>query len=271
MRIRIVDAFTEQAFRGNQAGVCVLPPGDWPDEGWMQRVAAELNCAETAFTRPSGEGWGLRWFTPAVEVAMCGHATLATAHALHEDGVADEARFATLSGDLITSVGANGLITMDFPVSPPVLTEAPPSLVDSLGVRPLGVYDTSDLGDLLVELPSAASVRDLRPDLAGLADLGTRCVIVTAPAEPGSGQDFVSRVFCPGVGIPEDPVTGSAHTALGPFWGARLGVTSLVGLQASPRSGQVRVELRGSRVILSGYAVTVLDGVLTQPALASFD
>jgi PhzF family phenazine biosynthesis protein len=269
MRIRIIDAFTERAFRGNQAGVCVLPPGDWPDEGWMQHVAAELNCAETAFARPVGDRWGLRWFTPAVEVAMCGHATLATAHALHEDGLGDEARFDTLSGELITSVAPDGRITMDFPVSPPTATKAPSSLVDSLGVTPLGVYDTGDLGDLLVELPSAASVLDLRPDLAGLADLGTRCVIVTAPTEPGSGHDFVSRVFCPGVGVPEDPVTGSAHTALGPFWGARLGATSLVGLQASPRSGEVRVELRGSRVLLSGYAVTVLDGVLTAHAVHS--
>ncbi|MCP2327725.1 PhzF family phenazine biosynthesis protein [Hamadaea flava] len=269
MRIRIIDAFTEEAFRGNQAGVCVLPDGDWPDEGWMQRVAAELNCAETAFTRPAGERWGLRWFTPATEVAMCGHATLATAHALHEDGLADEVRFATLSGELRTAVGPDGLITMDFPVSPPTPADAPPSLVDSLGVRPLGVYDTGDLGDLLVELPSATAVRELRPDLAGLAGLGTRCVIVTAPAEPGSGQDFVSRVFCPGVGVPEDPVTGSAHTALAPFWSMRFGVTSLVGLQASPRSGQVRVELRGSRVILQGYAVTVLDGVLTERAVRS--
>ncbi|NUR74478.1 MAG: PhzF family phenazine biosynthesis protein [Hamadaea sp.] len=267
MRIRIIDAFTEKAFRGNQAGVCVLPVGDWPDEGWMQRVAAELNCAETAFTRPLGEQWGLRWFTPATEVAMCGHATLATAHALHQDGLADEAQFDTLSGSLLTSVSGDGLITMDFPASPTTVTEPPPSLVDSLGVAPLGVYHTGDLGDLLVELPSALTVRELRPNLAGLAELGARCVIVTAPAEPGSGQDFVSRVFCPGVGIPEDPVTGSAHTALGPFWGARFGATSLVGLQASPRSGQVRVELRGSRVILQGYAVTVLDGVLTEQAV----
>ena len=119
MRIRIIDAFTQEAFRGNQAGVCVLPAGDWPEEGWMQRVAAELNCAETAFTRPAGERWELRWFTPATEVAMCGHATLATAHALHEDGLADEVRFATLSGELRTAVGPDGLITMDFPVSPP--------------------------------------------------------------------------------------------------------------------------------------------------------
>ena len=274
MRIRIVDAFTEQAFRGNQAGVCLLAAGDWPDERWMQQVASEMNLAETAFALPlTGDpdaDWGLRWFTPGTEVAMCGHATLATAHALNEDGLAAQpVRFRTLSGVLTTTVADDGLITMDFPASPAVATEAPATLAQSLGTQPLRTFDTGALGDLLVELPDAGAVLALRPDLRGLAELGQRCVIVTAPAEPGADHDFVSRVFCPGVGIPEDPVTGSAHTALGPFWGARTGLRELVGLQASPRSGLVRVELHGSRVLLRGYAVTVLDGVLSEAAMSS--
>jgi PhzF family phenazine biosynthesis protein len=274
MRIRIIDAFTDRAFRGNQAGVCVLPGAGWPDESWMQRVAAELNAAETAFALPTPDDadaeWGLRWFTPGTEVAMCGHATLATAHALSEDGVADSARFRTHSGVLTTSIAPDGLITMDFPASPATPVEAPASLAGSLGTQPLGAYDTGALGDLLVELPDAGAVRALRPDLRGLAELGQRCVIVTAPAEPGADHDFVSRVFCPGVGVPEDPVTGSAHTALGPFWAERTGRGELVGLQASARSGLVRVELHGSRVLLRGYAVTVLDGKLSDAAHAGF-
>lgn len=277
MRIRIVDAFTDQAFRGNQAGVCLLPPGPWPDEGWMQRLAAELNLAETAYARPTPDAgnadWDLRWFTPGAEVTMCGHATLATAHALHEDGLADgPVRFQTLSGVLTTAVGPGGLITMDFPASPTTTMAPPAGLIDALGTTPLGVFDTGALGDILVELPDATAVHGLTPDLRGLGGFGERCVIVTAPAAPGSDHDFVSRVFCPAVGVPEDPVTGSAHTALGPFWSARHNREELVGLQASPRSGRVRVEVRGTRVLLHGYAVTVLDGSLTpaaQPAAAA--
>jgi PhzF family phenazine biosynthesis protein len=258
MRIRIIDAFTDEPFRGNPAGVCLLPPGDWPDEAWMQRVAAELNLSETAFAKPRAEReWDLRWFTPATEVSMCGHATLATAHALAEDGVSGPIRFHTLSG-VLTTAAEGGDITMDFPASPPTPLDIPDGLAEALGSEVVGVYDTAGLGDLLVELPDAATVRALQPDNQALLRFAPRCVIVTA-----SEDDFVSRVFCGAVGIPEDPVTGSAHTALGPFWSQRLGRTELVGVQASARSGRVLVDVRGDRVQLRGRAVTMLDGTLS--------
>jgi predicted PhzF superfamily epimerase YddE/YHI9 len=257
MRIRVIDAFTDEPFRGNPAAVCLLPEGDWPDEAWMQRVAAEMNLSETAFAKPQGEEWGLRWFTPLTEVSMCGHATLATAHALAQDGLAGEpVRFHTLSG-VLTTVAEGDAIAMDFPASPVSLVDIPEGLEEALGSPVKGAYDTGALGDLLVELPHARSVRELRPDQLKLLRYAPRCVIVTAAED-----DFVSRVFCPAVGIPEDPVTGSAHTALGPFWAGRLGRTELVGVQASARSGRVVVDVRGDRVLLRGRAVTMLDGRL---------
>jgi predicted PhzF superfamily epimerase YddE/YHI9 len=258
MRIRIIDAFTDEPFRGNPAAVCLLPEGDWPDERWMQRVAAEMNLSETAYAKPQSPGeWALRWFTPLTEVTMCGHATLATAHALAQDGLADgPVRFHTLSG-VLTTVADGDAIVMDFPASPVSLVDTPGGLAEALGAEVLGAYDTGALGDLLVELPSAQDVRGLRPDQTKLLSYAPRCVIVTA-----AENDFVSRVFAPAVGIPEDPVTGSAHTALGPFWAARLGRTELVGVQASARSGRVLVDVRGDRVMLRGRAVTMLDGKL---------
>lgn len=258
MRIRIIDAFTDEPFRGNPAGVCLLPEGSWPDEAWMQRVAAELNLSETAFAKPQPSGWDLRWFTPLTEVSMCGHATLATAHALAQDGLAGvPVRFHTLSGVLTTVAEGDGIV-MDFPASPVSLVDTPDGLAEALGAEVVGAYDTGALGDLLVELRDASTVRQLRPDLHALLRYAPRCVIVTAPE-----NDFVSRVFAPAVGIPEDPVTGSAHTALGPLWAERLGRTTLVGVQASARSGRVLVELRGDRVLLRGQAITMLDGRLT--------
>ncbi|MEU3463875.1 PhzF family phenazine biosynthesis protein [Streptomyces sp. NPDC006733] len=282
MRIRIVDAFTDRPFAGNPAGVLLLDGAAFPDAGWMQQVASEVNLSETAFahrleggTADRADGademggadadWALRWFTPATEVAMCGHATLATAHVLFSTGAAtSQVRFATRSGVLGVRPAAGGALTMDFPTAPLTATTPPAAVARALGAVPLTGYDTGpDVGDLLVELADEATVRALTPDFAALAALGPRGIIATAAAEdPSRGYDFVSRGFFPAVGIDEDPVTGSAHTALAPFWSARLGRTELTGLQASARTGLVRTELRGDRVRLTGTAVTVLDGEL---------
>ncbi|MCD0484432.1 PhzF family phenazine biosynthesis protein [Streptacidiphilus sp. ASG 303] len=275
MRIRIIDAFTDRPFSGNPAGVCLLDGDTWPDDARMRQVAAELNLSETAFARPLPPGgdadWGLRWFTPAVEVDLCGHATLATAHALRSDGLLRESgeaagggvRFATRSGVLTARAAPDGGLTLDFPASPVVPVPVPAGTAEALGAAVTAAYDTGPLGDLLVEVADERTVRALEPDLAAVARLETRGVVVTAAAEdPAAAHDFVSRFFGPAVGVPEDPVTGSAHTALAPLWSARLGRSDLTGLQVSPRSGVVRTRLRGDRVLLSGHAVTVLDGVL---------
>jgi PhzF family phenazine biosynthesis protein len=266
MRIRIIDAFTDQPFRGNPAAVCLLDGDTWPDEAWMQRLAVEMNLSETVFTLPGAGGadYGIRWFTPAREVAMCGHATLATAHALHEDrGGPGTVTFSSLSGILTVQSFAGGGIRMDFPVSPTTEAAAPEGLAAALGTDFVATYTTGALGDRLVELADEQAVRSLAPDMGAVARIeranDIRGVIVTAPA---AEYDFISRFFAPSDGIPEDPVTGSAHTALAPFWAERLGKTSLVGLQASPRSGVVGTEVRGDRVLLTGSAVTVLDGQL---------
>ncbi|MFN2496914.1 MAG: PhzF family phenazine biosynthesis protein [Pseudonocardiaceae bacterium] len=275
MRIRIIDAFTDRPFAGNPAGVCLLETGTWPDEVWMQQVAAELNLSETAFAHPLPEGaeadWALRWFTPVVEVDLCGHATLATAHALHQDrGIPGTVRFNSRSGVLAAHTRDDGTITLDFPAAPSTEIPVPDGLAAALGDRPDSTYGTGALGDLLVVLPDEAAVRALNPDLIALAELsrrdGIRGVIITAAAaEPGEGYDYVSRVFGPAVGIPEDPVTGSAHTALAPYWADRLGRKKLTGMQASGRSGLIGTDLHGDRVLLTGHAVTVLDGTLQHP------
>ena len=256
MRIRIVDAFAEQPFTGNPAGVCLLDT--WPEDAWMQRVAAELNLSETAFAHPRADGdWALRWFTPKVEVDLCGHATLATAHVLHGDGLADGAiRFHTRSGVLTAAVGEQ--ITLDFPASP--VTAASVDLTSALGAEPAEVHHVSALRELLAVFEDEHTVRTLAPDLAAIARLeGLRGVVVTAHS---AEYDFVSRVFLPAAGIPEDPVTGGAHTALAPFWAERLGRDELVGYQASSRGGVVRTRVRGDRVELTGGAITMLDGEL---------
>jgi PhzF family phenazine biosynthesis protein len=267
MRIRIVDAFTDRPFAGNPAGVLLLDA--FPDDDRLQQVALEVNHAETAFAHRLPEGgeadWALRWFTPATEVALCGHATLATAHVLRTTGAhTGPVRFATRSGVLIATPGEDGSITLDFPTAPLTPTEAPSQLAEALGTEPLTVLDTGPhVGDLLVEVADEKTVHGLRPDLAALAAHSARGVIATARAEnPALGYDYVSRCFFPNVGIDEDPVTGSAHTALAPFWSERLGRPDLTGLQASPRSGRVRTRLRGERTLLSGRAVTVIEGEL---------
>ncbi|MDK0518274.1 PhzF family phenazine biosynthesis protein [Streptomyces sp. ML-6] len=273
MRIRTVDTFTDRPFTGNPAGVMVLDADTFADDGLLQRIATELNLSETAFVRPlppgGGADWALRWFTPAAEVDMCGHATLATAHVLHTTGAASGTmRFTARCGILTATAGPDGAITLDFPTAPLTPEPAPAGLAAVLGAQPLSVHDTGPyVGDLLVELSDEATVRGLRPDLVALAGLSRRGVIATAAAQdPALGHDFVSRGFFPRLGIDEDPVTGSAHTALAPFWSARLGRDELTGLQVSARSGLVRTSLRGGRTLLTGNAVTVIDGeLLTAP------
>jgi PhzF family phenazine biosynthesis protein len=268
MRIRIVDAFTDRPFGGNPAGVVVLDGAEFPDPGWMQLVAAEVGLSETAFLHrlPAGAeaDYALRWFTPAVEVALCGHATLATAHVLHTAGaIKGTVGFATRSGVLTATVGDDGSYTLDFPTAPLTPIEAPEGLAAILGAEIRSVHHTGpNTDDLLAEVADEAVVRGLRPDLTELARRENRGVIVTA-AGTGDGYDFVSRFFGAAAGVAEDPVTGSAHTALAPFWSARLGGrTEMTGYQASARGGHVRVTLAGDRTKLTGRAVTVIDGDL---------
>ncbi|WP_055563195.1 PhzF family phenazine biosynthesis protein [Streptomyces atriruber] len=267
LRIRIVDAFTDRPFAGNPAGVLLLDA--FPDGTWLQDVAREVNHAETAFAHrlPAGgdADWALRWFTPTTEVDLCGHATLAMAHVLHTTGAASgTVRFATRSGVLTSTAHEDGTLTLDFPTAPLTATDVPDGIAEALGAEPLLAYDTGrNVGDLLVELADEKTVRSLTPDHKDLIRHSERGIIATAAAEdPSHGHDFVSRCFFPRVGIDEDPVTGSAHTALAPFWSERLGRAELTGLQASARTGLVRTELAGERTLLTGRAVTVIEGEL---------
>jgi len=255
-----IDAFADRPFTGNPAAVCVMD-GPAPEE-WMQNVASEMNLSETAFLHPQGDGWALRWFTPGAEVALCGHATLASAHHLWEAGhlpAEAEARFHTLSG-VLTARRSGEMIEMDFPATP--ATEAPPAdgLLEALGVEPVHVGRSRF--DFIVEVGSEDQVRSLTPDIGLLRRVDARGVIVTARASEGSGADFVSRFFAPRVGVDEDPVTGSAHCVLAPYWAQRLGRTRMTGYQASRRGGLVGVRLEGDRVVLTGRAVTVMRGHL---------
>jgi predicted PhzF superfamily epimerase YddE/YHI9 len=254
-----VDAFTDQPFAGNPAAVCLLD--EERDDSWMQSVAAEMNLSETAFVRRLADGFQLRWFTPAIEVDLCGHATLASAHALWAAGVvgADEPiRFHTRSG-VLTASRDGELIRLDFPATPAAACSPPDGLLEAVGARPTWVGKT--ISGTFLLLTSAGAVRSLRPDFRALKGTGVRSVIVTA-ASDDRRFDFISRFFAPTAGIDEDPVTGSAHCCLGPFWGDRLGKSELVAFQASARGGIVHVEVRGDRVILGGRAVLVLRGEL---------
>jgi len=252
-----VDAFTDRPFAGNPAAVCLLPTPR--EESWMQAVAREMNLSETAFVVPAADGFDLRWFTPTVEVDLCGHATLASAHVLWELGQLPPqtpARFHTRSG-VLTASRRDDWIELDFPAKPAEPAEAPAGLASALGVEVESVGRNQF--DYLVEVESEALVRGLRPDFGALRAIPVRGVIVTSRgASPA--YDFVSRFFAPASGIDEDPVTGSAHCCLGPFWGARLGKRDLVAYQASARGGIVRVRLGDDRVYLGGQAVTVLRG-----------
>jgi PhzF family phenazine biosynthesis protein len=255
-----VDAFTDRPFSGNPAAVCLLP--EPRSERWMQDIAREMNLSETAFLHPEDGGFRLRWFTPIVEVALCGHATLASAHVLWEDQHLPPdavAVFHTQSGRL-TAQRRAGWIELDFPATPAAPADAPAGLLEALGVRAPRAVARSRF-DYLVELESEEVVRRLTPDHSALRRVEARGVMVTSRATT-PGFDFVSRFFAPQSGIDEDPATGSAHCTLGPYWSVRLGKSALTAYQASPRGGVVRVEVRDGRVGLSGQAVTVLRGEL---------
>jgi PhzF family phenazine biosynthesis protein len=276
IRVRVIDAFADEPFAGNPAAVCLLDGERWPDERWMRKLAAELNLSETAFAvrhAASSATWRLRWFTTAVEDDLCGHATLATAHALHQDGcLAGRARFLTRSGTLDAEVAADGSITLGLPAAGVAEIAVPVGLANALGTEPDATFATGRLRDVVAVLRAEREVRALAPDLQALAAItrrdGIRGVAVTARAEARDGYDFVSRFFSPADGIPEDPVTGSAHTALAPYWAERLGRDALVGFQASRRGGVVRTRVDGDRVYLTGRAVTVLDATLARGASA---
>ena len=253
-RFSQVDAFTATPFAGNPAAVLVLPAP--ADEGWMQQVAREMNLSETAFLQRNGDAFTLRWFTPAVEVQLCGHATLASAHTLWETGVLkpdEPARFDTLSGRL-TCRRVGDWIEMDFPAKVCTLCVAPDGLAEALGCK----LRTTGLNamDYLVEVADERTLRGLTPNFTALAKLPVRGVIVTCRSESPE-YDFVSRFFAPAAGINEDPVTGSAHCALSPYWQAKLGKADFTAYQASARGGVVKVGVRSDRVLLGGQAVTV--------------
>lgn len=255
-----VDAFADKAFSGNPAGVCLLLNGQ-QDPEWMQKVAMEMNLSETAFLAPLEDGWSLRWFTPAVEVDLCGHATLASAHVLFNQGLAEPGEtiiFHTLSG-ILTARQSGSLLELDFPAEPAWKEEINPGIVEALGAAPL--FSGRNRIDFLIEVASEQELLELAPDMGRLAALTERGVMVTAKAARPD-CDFVSRFFAPGIGIDEDPVTGSAHCCLGPYWKNKLDKEEFSAWQASSRGGAVRVSLRGDRVLLAGQAVMVIQGEL---------
>jgi PhzF family phenazine biosynthesis protein len=254
-----VDSFSEAPFAGNPAGVCLLPSPR--DATWMQQVASEINLSETAFMSPVADGFSLRWFTPTTEVDLCGHGTLASAHVLWETGTLkrdEQARFHTRSG-LLTATEQDGLITLDFPAMSEEPATVPAELIVAMGVEPRYVGRFG--GEYLIELETEEQVRRVRPDFPALKAMPGQAVVITS-ASTSDEFNFVSRCFAPWVGVDEDPVTGSVHCCLGPFWGKRLGKTRLVAYQASARGGVVHMELKEGRVELGGRAVTVLRGEL---------
>jgi len=252
-----VDAFTDKPFKGNPAAVCILPEAF--DEGWMQNMAMEMNLSETAFLHKREDGFSLRWFTPSVEIDLCGHATLASAHVLWESGILksdEQARFHTRSG-ILTAKRNEGWIELDFPAEPEDETPPSPRLISAIGVSPK--YTGKNRFDYLVEVESEEVVRKVTPDFELLASVPARGIIVTS-ISASDDYDFVSRFFAPAAGINEDPVTGSAHCCLGPYWKKRLNKNSFTAYQASSRGGVVRVSLSGDRVLLGGQAVTIFKG-----------
>ncbi len=259
VKILHVDAFTAEPYAGNPACVCLLP--EPRADKWLQNVAREMNLSETAFLVPQAGEFALRWFTPAVEVELCGHATLASAHVLWEEGLlepSETARFHTLSG-LLTATLDKGRIELNFPAKPEEAADPPPDLLKALGVNP--VYTGKNAFDYVLELDNESEVRSVAPDFALLRSVPVRGVVVTARSK-SPGFDFVSRFFGPAVGVDEDPVTGSAHCCLAPFWQKRLGKSQFCAFQASARGGVVHVRIEGDRVILGGRAVTILRGEL---------
>jgi len=266
-----VDAFiTDKPFSGNPAAVCLLDlekprvgqkSPSVPDERWMQNVAMEMNLSETAFLQKSSDGHNLRWFTPVVEVDLCGHATLASAHVLWESGNLkpdEQARFHTKSG-LLTATKKGEWIELDFPATLEQQAAPPPDLIESLGVKP--VYVGKNVFDYIIEVDSEETVRTVAPDFERLKKIPVRGVIVTSRSS-NRDYDFVSRFFGPGSGVPEDPVTGSAHSCLGPFWKTRLKRSEFMAYQCSARGGLLRVRVGDGRVYMAGRALTVLRGEL---------
>jgi len=259
IRLLQVDAFADRPFTGNPAAVCLL--NEARDAAWMQAVAAEMNLSETAFVVAGEDGFELRWFTPQVEVDLCGHATLASAHVLWSTGLVDgneTVRFHTRSGLLACSYRA-GRIEMDFPATPVKEIALSDDLARALGVEPEFVGQSKF--DRLLAVASEEVLRAIKPDMTLLGEIPMRGVIVTSISSDPQ-FDFLSRYFAPAAGVDEDPVTGSAHCALGPYWGERLGKTEMKAFQASSRGGVVRVRLNDDRVVLGGQAITVFDGVL---------
>jgi len=256
-KIFTVDAFTDEPFAGNPAGVCILT--EEREAHWMQSVASEMNLSETAYLKKSNNGYNLRWFTPKVEVELCGHATLASAHILFEKGYLkreEQARFHTRSG-LLTAISKENWIELDFPKQPVKPSSPPTGLVESLGVKPTFVGKNTLY--YFVEVASEAIVRGLKPNYVQLASVPVNAVAVTSKATT-PGFDFISRFFAPALGIEEDPVTGSSHCGLAPFWEERLHKSELTAFQASARGGVIHVRVVSDRVYLGGKAVTILEG-----------
>jgi len=257
IRVYQVDAFTNQAFKGNPAAVCILT--DPQNDDWMQNVAAEMNLSETAFIIPQDNGYSLRWFTPVAEVDLCGHATLASAHVLWENGhlnMGSEARFFTNSG-VLSAKRKDDWIELNFPSEPDEESACPIHLLDGLGVDV--TYVGRNRFDYIVEVDSEEKVMELQPNWSLLERIDTRGIIVTSRSST-SDYDFISRAFFPALGVPEDPVTGSAHCCLGPYWKRKLNKDEFLAYQASRRGGIIKVTVRDERVLLVGQAITVMIG-----------
>lgn len=255
-----VDAFTSELFKGNPAAVCILDA--WLPERLMQAIAAENNLAETAFAVPVANGYEIRWFTPELEVALCGHATLATAHVLFDtlEDQADRLRFFSRERGVLTVTRAGVNLILDFPADPPKAVDIPEGLAEAIGAEPVECLQGTT--DYLLIYPGQDAIDALQPDHTRLGKIPARGVIVSAP---GKEVDLVSRFFAPQSGVPEDPVTGSAHTVLAPYWAARLGKSELTAQQRSPRGGFLHCELRGDRVHIAGQAVTYMKAEIYLP------